>query len=351
MASVVGVIMKSTDRDAFREAVFNRDGNRCVICNARAVDAHHLYERALWPDGGYIVDNGVSLCEEHHIEAETTKLPVWLLAEMAGIVKVPLPPTLESGHEYDKWGNIILPDGRRMQGPLASFDRKDFLVKAGVEFTPWVKYPRTPHLPWSLGREVDDYENSYYTADTKGDYDVVITEKLDGENTSIYKDYVHARSLDSGYHPSRTWVKNFAAQWQHELEPGVRVCGENLYASHSIVYNSLPSYFIGFSVWDKDACLSWNDTLEYFEILGIEHPRILFEGNVEDGIAWCQNISDPESQLALWSDVSEGYVFRPKHRIYMNEWNQCVGKYVRPNHVTTATHWKSSTLEKNGLRI
>ncbi|WP_208906872.1 hypothetical protein [Bacillus sp. B25(2016b)] len=37
--------------------------------------------------------------------------------------------------------------------------------------------------------------------------DVVALEKLDGENTFLYKDAIHARSLSSDHHPSRTWVK------------------------------------------------------------------------------------------------------------------------------------------------
>ncbi len=40
-------------RAAFRAAVFARDGGRCVICGAVAVDPHHILDRALWPDGGY----------------------------------------------------------------------------------------------------------------------------------------------------------------------------------------------------------------------------------------------------------------------------------------------------------
>ncbi|HGN6580791.1 MULTISPECIES: RNA ligase family protein [Bacillus] len=37
--------------------------------------------------------------------------------------------------------------------------------------------------------------------------EVINRTKLDGENTSLYKDAIHARSLSSGHNPSRTWVK------------------------------------------------------------------------------------------------------------------------------------------------
>ena len=41
--------------------------------------------------------------------------------------------------------------------------------------------------------------------------DLVITEKMDGENTTIHNGGTFARSPDSRYHPSRDWLKAFAA--------------------------------------------------------------------------------------------------------------------------------------------
>lgn len=57
------------------------------------------------------------------------------------------------------------------------------------------KYPRTPHLPFSKGMTSDDkvLDNTNNFKDKQ----VVVTEKMDGENTTIYKDFYHARSLDS----------------------------------------------------------------------------------------------------------------------------------------------------------
>ncbi|MEV0787225.1 RNA ligase family protein [Streptomyces sp. NPDC050423] len=45
-------------------------------------------------------------------------------------------------------------------------------------------YPRTPHLPWSPGAASDDVR----LADLAGltGTEVVVTEKLDGENTPLY---------------------------------------------------------------------------------------------------------------------------------------------------------------------
>jgi hypothetical protein len=112
-----------------------------------------------------------------------------------------------------------------------------------------VKYPRTFHLPWSQGATDDDKVlSSVKHFEGK---EVVISEKKDGENTTIYSDgYCHARSLDSAHHPSRSWVKSLASSLVGSIPEGWRICGENLYARHSISYEALPSYFMVFGIYD-----------------------------------------------------------------------------------------------------
>lgn len=68
-----------------------------------------------------------------------------------------------------------------------------------------MKYPRTMHLPWSRGYTDDD--KILRATDHFAGQEVVITEKMDGENTTMYPDFIHARSLDSKDHPSRHYVK------------------------------------------------------------------------------------------------------------------------------------------------
>lgn len=337
-------------REEFQREVFERDGYECVVCGKAAVDAHHLYERKLWGkdfSGGYILENGVSLCAACHLEAEATTWTVEDLAEMAGIRRVPLPPTLERGNVYDKWGNVILSDGTRMIGPLF-YDTGvqkvlEPLIETGL-FTKYVKYPRTPHLSWSAGGGSDEQvlEQTFF----RPSQDVVITEKMDGENTTIYNDAIHARSIDSGYHESRTWVKNFAAQWQHMLGDTERICGENLYARHSLRYDELSSYFMGFSFWCGRNCMSWDDTLVIFETAGITPVPVLFEGTWARATGWIQDYR----ANTLNDKMREGYVVRAREKFALEEFRQMVAKYVRPNHVTTDSHWKQGKVDKNGLR-
>lgn len=111
---------KSSPREEFRAAVRGRDGGLCVVpgCGGEGTDVHHLIERRLFPDGGYVASNGVSLCGPHHAEAEETVLDAQELRTAAGICEVVLPEGWDPGWRYDKWGNIIGDDGWRRPGPI-----------------------------------------------------------------------------------------------------------------------------------------------------------------------------------------------------------------------------------------
>lgn len=68
--------------------------------------------------------------------------------------------------------------------------------------------------------------------------EIVVTEKMDGENTTVYKDgYVHARSVDVTSKPWQSWLHSRVCIACKALPDGWRVCGENLYAKHSISYD------------------------------------------------------------------------------------------------------------------
>lgn len=57
---------KQKIREQFRKEVFTRDNFKCVFCDLDAVDAHHITDRNDMPNGGYVKENGISLCNKHH---------------------------------------------------------------------------------------------------------------------------------------------------------------------------------------------------------------------------------------------------------------------------------------------
>ncbi|MFJ4619112.1 RNA ligase family protein [Streptomyces sp. NPDC088812] len=200
-------------------------------------------------------------------------------------------------------------------------------------------YPRTRHLPWSPGASADDLR----VTDLSGlrGREVVVTEKLDGENTTLYADGLHARSLDSAHHPSRTWVKALQARIGPAVPEGWRVCGENLYARHSIAYDALDGYFYGFSVWDdRGRCLDWDRTVAFLGGLGVPVPRVLWRG-----------VFDERALRALRLDLErqEGYVVRVADGFDAREFGARVAKWVRAGHVRTDTHWMHTAVVANGL--
>lgn len=348
--------MKTTNeimtRDNFRESVFERDGHKCVICSEPAKDAHHIIERRLFSDSGYYIDNGASLCEKHHLEAEMTILECDEIREAAGIKVIVLPEHFYKDVEYDKWGNEILKNGTRIKGDLFEDESVQKILGQGNVlslFTNRVKYARTFHLPWSPGMNRDDR----MMTDTnifRGQR-VIIMEKMDGENTTMMSDIIHARSLDTDSHPSRNWVKNLWAQIGYELPEGWRLCGENLFAKHAIHYckengNALKSLYLAFSMWnDRNMCLDWDETSEWFELLGLVTPEIFY-----DGIYDIHIIQDLNKKMETNPNTIEGYVIRLAREYHYSEFRDVCGKYVRKNHVqNNHGHWSTQKIIKNEL--
>ena len=139
------------------------------------------------------------------------------------------------------------------------------------------KYGRTFHLPISPGVMSDDKILRDVSVLSAVD-DVVFTAKMDGENTTIHAGGCHARSVDSGYHASRDWVKAFAAGISPMLAENERVVGEYLFAQHSVGYDALPSYFLGFAWIVDDMVQDWDRTVVKFASLGIQPVTVLHRG-------------------------------------------------------------------------
>lgn len=335
---------KLLSRDDFRNKVFQRDNFKCIFCNDEAKDAHHIIERRLFSDGGYYLSNGATVCEVHHLECEKTNISVEEIREKLNITKPILPEHFYDDQIYDKWGNIILSNGNRLKGELFFDESVQKILKDHLDkFVPYVKYCRTYHLPWSQSVSKDD--KIIKNLDNFINHNVVVTEKMDGENTSLYKDYYHARSIDSGNHESRNWCKNFWSSIKNDIPDGWRICGENLYAKHSIQYNNLDSYFYGFSIWDeRNNCLSWEDTIYWFKLFNIINVPILYEGKFDEKII--KSLYDDSKY-----ENSEGYVVRICDSFKYGDFKNKVAKFVRKNHINTTKHWFfGSKIEKNTLK-
>jgi hypothetical protein len=208
--------------------------------------------------------------------------------------------------------------------------------------TRW-RYPRTPHLPGSPGYSAEDL---VWGEDRFEGKEIVASIKLDGECTSLYRDGFHARSPDSGYHPSRTWIARLHARVRSEIPPGWRICGENLYARHAIAYRDLPSFFFCYSIWnDENVALSWDETLEWCALLELETVPVFYRGPWPGAHALLERLPAP-----TWADSHEGFVVRLSERFRYEVFQESVAKWVRSDFLPgTARHWRRSAIEPNAL--
>lgn len=57
---------KKEVRAKFQRETFERDGHACIVCGRKGVklDAHHVTDRNDMPNGGYVKENGATLCAE-----------------------------------------------------------------------------------------------------------------------------------------------------------------------------------------------------------------------------------------------------------------------------------------------
>ena len=202
-----------------------------------------------------------------------------------------------------------------------------------------VKYPRTPHLPWSEGATNDD--KVLQSLDSFEGKEVVVTIKMDGENTTIYNDAIHCRSLDSKHHPSRNKIKAFWASIANEIPNEYRICLENCTAKHSIHYKNLDALWYGISVWDNNKCLSWEDTVWTLNFFTIKPVPVIYMGMFDE--KKIKNLHLPTFN----GDECEGYVVRLASGFTREDFNNSVAKYVRASHVQTDSHWMQSKVIYN----
>ena len=209
-----------------------------------------------------------------------------------------------------------------------------------------MKYPRTYHLPFSPGATKDDKRLSGdWFSQYKGKA-VVITEKMDGENTCMTKYDVFARSHGA---PTRSpWSINLWGQdglyWKVKdlIGENEEVFGENLYGEHSIHYDKLTSYFYMFAVLRNDdfpVWYAWDDVVLMSEVLHVPTVPVLWRGVFDDEIELEAKVNELMLEPSTFGKTKEGIVMRVADEFPLVEFSNNVCKWVRPNHVQTDEHW------------
>lgn len=198
------------------------------------------------------------------------------------------------------------------------------------------KYGRTYHFPFSEGVTSDDKVLKEWEAVL--DQSVLVTEKLDGENSCLKNNGVYARSHSS---PTRNpWARNMWEIWERvkgdlgELE----VFGENLYGVHSIEYERLSYHFYVFAIRDGERWLAWDEVVFYAELLELPTVPLLERGNFT-AEALKKIIANRMKKGSAFGGACEGVVVRNEMDFLVEDFKYNVLKYVRENHVKTDEHW------------
>lgn len=351
------------NRKKFRKNVFERDSHECIVpwCTNEPVDAHHILERSLWDTGGYIEDNGASVCGKHHSYAEENDIPPQAFWVWANISNPPLPSDITT-REINKWGDEF-------------------------ETPPWddlrenIKYPSTRHLLplyWhdATTTAEERMENDDTGVESLDDFvgkPLVVTQKIDGGNCMLVSDMetpVRARNGSSPRETMRPLYREGGLYWEQEvnqkLPERLQVFGEWVYAKHSIHYGcdceepcddigpSLSkltgvaderAYFQIFGVYDTvfNFWFSWPKVEEVADELGFPTVPVIYAEDSEDNGTFSTEIEAKETLTEYARETidngGEGIVVRSKFPYHYGQFGRKVGKYVREGHVTTDEHW------------
>jgi hypothetical protein len=214
------------------------------------------------------------------------------------------------------------------------------------------KYNRTFHMPWSPGGTNDDKRAT--SVDSLLGKKIVITEKMDGSNTSIESQGCFARThAGPPTHKSFDQLKALHANIKHNLSIDLQYFGEWCYAKHSIEYTELPGYFLLFNVRDLvvDFWFDWEGVELLAKELGLPTVPVLFKGTINSEKELKDLVESLMQQPSACGGIREGVVARIADTFEDKDFSSCVMKCVRANHVQTSEHWKDQEIVRNKLKL
>lgn len=215
------------------------------------------------------------------------------------------------------------------------------------------KYNRTFHFPFSPGATNDDKIAT--SMDKLIGVPIVLTEKMDGSNTSIESRGCFARTHASvPTHASFDLLKVLHAKIGFQIPPDMQFFGEWCYAKHSIEYSALPGYFLLFGIRELDApgagfWYAWEEVEEYSQYFEMPTVPVLFKGIVNSEKELKELVESFMNQPSACGGIREGVVARVQREFKDDEFSTCIMKCVRANHVQTSEHWKDQEIIKNKL--
>ena len=221
--------------------------------------------------------------------------------------------------------------------------------------TDFFKYPSTSHLALLGDMSVrGDKVMSKSERDVFLQHELIIEEKVDGANLGISFDTdgnIRAQNRGCYLHlPNSGQWKNLAGWLAPRMDTffdnlGDRyiLFGEWCYAHHSVIYDRLPDWFLGFDIYDKQVgnflAVGMRDKL--FRKIQVEHVPFITRGRFT-----LAEIKSLLSRSKLGNQPAEGICIRYESDDYLVN----RAKLVRPSFIQEmGQHWSRSGIRKNRL--
>ena len=100
-----------------------------------------------------------------------------------------------------------------------------------------------------------------------------------------------------------------------------------------------------FSIWNGKQSLSWDETVDWTNLLGLNTVPVLYDG------IWDENtIKSCWTGISKFGSTQEGYVVRLAESYHFDDFSKSVTKFVRENHVQTSEHWLNEKIIPNLLK-
>ena len=184
------------------------------------------------------------------------------------------------------------------------------------------KFPSTPHLTILEGGKVrGDKVLSESERTNFLQHELVIEEKVDGANLGISFDaegnlslqnrgaYLHMPSIGQ-WKKLDQWLNPKVDTIFETLTDRYILFGEWCYAKHSVFYNKLPDWFLGFDIYDKfvNKFFSTDRRNEFLERMGITQVPFIATGHFS-----CTELKQLLSYSKISDQPAEGVYLRVDH--------------------------------------
>jgi len=219
------------------------------------------------------------------------------------------------------------------------------------------KFPRTPHLDVLADSVIrDDKVMSESERKMFLRHELVVEEKIDGANLGILFDgEAHARCQNRGAYLQCPYTGQWKklSEWLapktdilfEKLTDRYILFGEWCYAQHSVFYNQLPDWFLGFDIFDKE-CLKF---------LSCSRRDALLRDIGISGIPAVKKGHFALSELKGLLSISR-LCDKPAEGIYLRfdqgDWLKQRAKLVRPEFIqSVGKHWMRGGIKANQLKL